>query len=400
MSAPVKNILVAVTGSIAAYKSLLLVRTLIQHNYSVKVVMTNSATDFVSKLSFATLSNNEVYSDISSGSEWNNHVELGLWADIMIVAPATANTLAKMATGISDNMLLACYLSAKCPVYFAPAMDRDMWLHPSTQHNIKLLKSYDNIMIDPENGFLASGLVGIGRMAEPESIVAKINQHFAQNQDLLGKKVLITAGPTHEHLDPVRYIGNESSGKMGLSLAKACLQRGAQVKLILGPNNLKMDDLEAEIIPVTSAADMYDAAVSLFSDVDIAIMAAAVADYSPKITSDQKIKKKDQEFNLTLVKTKDIAAQLGTIKKPNQILVGFALETENEIKNAQSKLERKNFDFIVLNSLQDKGAGFKHDTNKIRIIGQDNKIQSFELKSKDQVAADIVHEIIQIIDKK
>lgn len=399
MSTPVKNILVAVSGSIAAYKSLYLVRTLIQQGYSVKVVMTSSATDFVSKLSFSTLSANDVYSDITSESEWNNHVELGLWAELMIVAPATANTLAKMAHGLADNMLLACYLSAKCPIYFAPAMDRDMWLHPSTQHNITLLQSYGNVMIDPENGFLASGLIGTGRMAEPDTIVQKINEHFIQRQDLLGKKVMITAGPTHEHLDPVRFIGNESSGKMGLSLAKICRQRGAEVQLILGPNKLKIENEDIEVIHVVSAADMYDAAVERFPQSDIAIMAAAVADYSPKVMADQKIKKKDQEFTLNLVKTKDIAAQLGTLKTKKQLLIGFALETENEIKNAQSKLQRKNFDFIVLNSLQDAGAGFGHDTNKIRIIHKDNNIKTFELKSKDLVAQDIVHEIIQLIDK-
>lgn len=399
MNTPNKNILLAVTGSIAAYKSLYLVRSLIKSGFDVKVVMTQSATDFVSKLSFSTLSNNDVYSDITSESEWNNHVELGLWADLMIVAPATANTLAKMAHGLSDNMVMACYLSAKCPVYFAPAMDRDMWLHPSTQHNIKLLQSYGNIMIDPENGALASGLIGVGRMAEPEHIVDKITSDLKVTQDLAGKNIMITAGPTQEALDPVRFIGNRSTGKMGIALALATANRGAHVTLILGPTYLSVDHPSITTVAVQSAHDMYEASVAAFANADIAIMAAAVADYTPNVVAKQKIKKKSDNLIVELVRSKDIAATLGKTKTDKQLLIGFALESENEVANAKSKIQRKNFDFIVLNSLQDKGAGFQHDTNKVTIIHKDNKMTSYELKSKDKVAQDITEEIVQIIDK-
>lgn len=400
METPRKNILLAVTGSIAAYKALYLVRSLTKSGFDVKVVMTKSATDFVSKLSFSTLSNNDVYSDITSESEWNNHVELGLWADIMIVAPATANTLSKMAHGMSDNMVMACYLSAKCPIYFAPAMDRDMWLHPSTQNNIKLLQSYGNIMIDPENGSLASGLTGIGRMAEPEHIIEKIHQDLNKTQDLKGQKMLITAGPTYEAIDPVRFIGNRSSGKMGVSLAYTAADRGAQVTLILGPSSLKVSHPNIETIRTVSAQDMYDQCIEKYESMDVAIMAAAVADYTPKTVADQKIKKKSDDLFLELKRTKDIAATLGKSKRENQLLIGFALESENEVANATSKIHRKNFDFIVLNSLKDKGAAFQHDTNKVTIIHKDNKTRSYELKSKDKVAQDIIQEIVLLIDKK
>ncbi len=396
MSLQDKKILLAVSGSIAAYKAAFLVRGLIKAGAEVKVIMTDAASHFVSPLTFSTLSKHEVHTSVIDGDSWNNHVEQGLWADAMVVAPATANTLAKMAQGISDNVIVTTYLSAKCPVYFAPAMDRDMWLHPSTQNNIGLLESYGNLLIPVGDGELASGLEGKGRMAEPEDIIRILENDLTKKKELSGKTVMITAGPTFEKIDPVRFIGNHSSGKMGLSLAKACLNLGADVKLILGPNHLRDIPHQVEVIPVSSAEEMYNVSHEVFPKADIAIMAAAVADYRPKNASDVKMKKKEGDLKIELERTKDIAASLGRIKTKDQLLIGFALETNNEMEFAQKKLTKKNFDFIVLNSLQDKGAGFKGNTNKITIIRKDNKIKNFELKSKDEVANDIVHEILEI----
>ncbi len=396
MSLKKKKFLLAVSGSIAAYKAVYLLRSLIKLSAEVKVIMTQSATKFVSPLSFSTLSGHEVFIDVTDGESWNNHVELGLWADAMIVAPATANTLAKMAHGISDNVIVTTYLSAKCPVFFAPAMDRDMWQHPSTQNNIKTLQSYGNHLIPVGDGELASGLKGKGRMAEPDEIVELMHSFFSKKKALSGKSVIITAGPTYEKIDPVRFIGNHSSGKMGYALAQACAQEGANVKLILGPNSLGAIDRNIELIPVSSAQEMYEAAIKHFPKSDIAIMAAAVADYRPKKVSSTKIKKKAGDMSIELERTIDIAASLGAQKKKHQMLIGFALETNDEQSNAERKLSKKNFDFIVLNSLKDKGAGFKHDTNKISIIFKGNKLKKYKLKSKQEVASDIVNEIIRL----
>ena len=389
-----KKILLGVTGSIAAYKAAFLVRLLIKSGAEVKVLMTSAATDFITPLTLSTLSNNTVYTGLSSDENWNNHVELGLWADLMLIAPTTATTMAKLANGLCDNMLVACYLSAKCPVFFAPAMDLDMWKHPATISNVQRLQDYGNYLIPVGHGELASGLVGDGRMAEPEDILKSLALHFENKQDLKGKTALVTAGPTHEAIDPVRFIGNRSSGKMGVAIAEELSRRGAQVKLILGPSRLKPRE-EIDLYSVQSAQDMYTLALAQFPSCDIAVLAAAVADYRPKTVADQKIKKKDKNLSLDLEKTQDIAAALGKIKRKDQFTIGFALETNNEIENAKGKLERKNFDFIVLNSLQDKGAGFNHDTNKITILHKDNKMQKFELKSKKAVAVDIVAELIE-----
>lgn len=396
-----KKVLIGVCGSIAAYKIAFLTRLLVKQGVEVKIVMTTYATKFISALTLSTLSKHQVYIDFENEDNkvWNNHVELGLWADVLLVAPTTANTLAKMANGICDNLLIATYLSAKCPVIFAPAMDLDMWTHPSTQNNIKLLKSYGNEMIDVGDGELASGLVGKGRMAEPEDIVAHLENHFTTDTSFAGQTVLITAGPTYEAIDPVRFIGNRSTGKMGLALAEAFAKRGAAVELVLGPSKLSVADSSITVTRVQSAAEMYEAAVNIFPKATIAIGAAAVADYSPKTVAEQKIKKSGDDLKIELSRTKDIIAALGKQKNETQILVGFALETNNELENAKSKLERKNLDLIVLNSLQDKGAGFGHDTNKVSIIGKDNKISNFELKSKQQVAVDIINEIEKIISK-
>lgn len=395
MSLKDKKILLGITGSIAAYKSATLVRLLIKSGADVKVVMTEAGTDFISPLTLSTLSKHDVLSDISTEEAWNNHVDLGLWADLMVIAPLSANTLAKLAGGLCDNLLTAVYLSAKCPVYFAPAMDLDMWKHPSTQTNIETIQGYGNMMIDVAYGELASGLVGKGRMAEPEDIVNQLAAHF-ENGPLTGKKVLITAGPTYEKIDPVRFIGNRSTGKMGLSIAKRCLTLGADVTMVMGPNHLDIPS-EINVVPVESAAQMYNACKDRFGKTDIAILSAAVADFTPTTVADQKIKKKGKGLTLELSKTTDIAASLGERKRKNQIIVGFALETNNELANAKSKLERKNFDFIVLNSMKDKGATFGHDTNKVTIISKDNKIHNYELKSKDDVAKDILDLVIDQI---
>ena len=394
MSLQNKKILLATTGSIAAYKSLMLTRLFIKSGCEVKVVMTTASTAFVSALSFSTLSKNPVYTDVIEGDDWNNHVDLGLWADLMIVAPCTATSLAKMANGIADSIVTAVYLSAKCPVMIAPAMDRDMWIHPSTQSNIGKLKSYQNKIIPVGDGELASGLEGKGRMAEPEDIMLFIEQYFKATQDLSGYKVLITAGPTYEPLDPVRFIGNHSSGKMGLALAKQCAERGAKVILVLGPSTLEVTHKNISVKRVSNAESMFKVAKTAYKTSDINIFAAAVADYKPKVSSKSKIKKKDPIFKLELVKTVDIAETLGKIKKAKQINIGFALETNNEQEYAKRKLKKKNFDFVALNSLRDKGAGFKLDTNKITILDTTGERISFSLKSKDKVAEDIVNYLV------
>jgi phosphopantothenoylcysteine decarboxylase/phosphopantothenate--cysteine ligase len=392
-----RKIIVAVTGSIAAYKALLLVRLLIKEGTEVKVLMTEAATKFVSQLSFSTLSKNPVYTSVIDGDAWNNHVDLGLWADVMIVAPATAATLGRAANGIADNIVCAVYLSAKCPVFFAPAMDRDMWIHGSTQNNIKKLESYGNHIIPVGDGELASGLEGKGRLAEPEDIVSYLDNFLSKKKDLIDKQILITAGPTIEKIDPVRYLTNPSSGKMGISIAENCAERGAKVTLILGPTSLKPQNPRINLIDVQSAQDMYEAAMANFKSSDAAILVAAVADYRPKTYADAKIKKKEGDMSIELERTKDIAKNLGAIKGKNQVLVGFALETNNEIENAKAKLQKKNFDFIVLNSMRDKGAGFKKDTNKISIIRKNKEIKEFPLKSKTQVAVDIVNELVSLM---
>jgi phosphopantothenoylcysteine decarboxylase/phosphopantothenate--cysteine ligase len=390
------KIILGISGSIAAYKSAILTRLLVKKGDEVQVLMTTSATSFISPLTLSTLSKNPVYSDVQSESGWNNHVDLGLWADALIIAPATANTLAKLANGLCDNILSAVYLSARCPVFVAPAMDVDMWHHPATRENIRRLTQYGVQIIPVGNGELASGLSGEGRLAEPEDIVAFVEQYFKVKQDLAGKKVLITAGPTQEALDPVRYIGNRSTGKMGIALAEEMNRRGASVTLVLGPTHLKPSSPGIQVIPVTAAQDMFEACEAQFVQSDIIVLAAAVADYRPKNYSDIKIKKKDDDLSLELAKTVDIAATLGKQKRPGQYLIGFALETNDEEAHAQKKLERKNFDFIVLNSMQDAGAGFGYDTNKITVIHRDGRSKAFPLKSKKETATDIVDEIVAL----
>lgn len=392
-----KKIILGISGSIAAYKSAFLTRLLIKAGAEVQVLMTPAAQDFITPLTLSTLSKRPVYSSVSSETGWNNHVELGLWADAMVIAPCTATTLAKLANGLCDNILVAAYLSARCPVFFAPAMDLDMWHHPATRHNVERLLSYGNHLIPVGVGELASGLSGEGRMAEPEDIVAYLEHFFAQQQDLVGKKILLTAGPTYEAIDPVRFIGNRSSGKMGLALADAAARRGAEVTLILGPSKLLPQEKSVKVLRVESAQEMHDAAVQLYPGMDAAILAAAVADYRPKVVATEKIKKKGEELQLDLIKNPDIAADLGKMKQAGQLLIGFALETNDEENNAQGKLEKKNFDFIVLNSLRDAGAGFNHDTNKISILFKNNKKLDFELKSKNAVAEDILQAMIDLL---
>jgi len=392
-----KKVVLAVTGSIAAYKSALIVRQLIKAGAEVKVVMTASSHDFITPLTLSTLSKNPVFSEFTSSKEsgsWNNHVDLGLWADIMLVAPATANSLSKMASGESDNFMMAVYLSAKCPVYIAPAMDLDMYKHPSTKENIEKLVSFGNVIIYPGSGELASGLEGEGRLAEPEDIIEFIERDIKSKQPLFGKKILITAGPTHEALDPVRYIGNRSTGKMGFTLAQIASEMGAEVTLVAGPISLNTPNSSVNRIDVISAKDMFEAVTNEFSNQDVVIMAAAIADYTPLNYSDSKIKKKEGDLSISLKRTTDILAHLGE-NKTNQTLVGFALETNNELENAKGKMERKKLDFIILNSLNDKGAGFAGDTNKISIIDANNKVTQFELKSKFEVAADILNYLSQ-----
>jgi phosphopantothenoylcysteine decarboxylase/phosphopantothenate--cysteine ligase len=392
-----KKILLGICGSIAAYKAAFLTRLLVKAGAEVQVLMTPAATNFITPLTLSTLSNHTVLTDVSSEKTWNNHVELGLWADIMIIAPVTATTLAKMAHGICDNIIVATYLSARCPVLFAPAMDLDMWAHPSTKENIGRLINFGNHLIPVEHGELASGLVGDGRMAEPEHILQYLEAFFLKKKTLTGKKALVTAGPTHESIDPVRFIGNRSTGKMGVAIAENLAERGASVSLVLGPSNIEISHKNIDVIKVRSAAEMFQAAEKLFKESEITVLSAAVADYRPVKTETSKIKKSGQNLNLELERTIDIAASLGKLKRKDQFIVGFALETDNELENAKDKLKRKNFDFIVLNSLKDKGAGFAHDTNKITIVRKDNKIQHFELKTKKKVADDIVNEIISML---
>lgn len=392
-----KKIILGVSGGIAAYKTASFVRLLIKAGAQVQVIMSPASCAFITPLTLATLSKRPVYTQFEKDfGEWTNHVELGLWADLMIIAPATANTLAKMANGLCDNLLLATYLSAKCPVFFAPAMDLDMFTHPSTKDNISKLKSYGNFEIEAAFGELASGLVGQGRMAEPETMMQTISDFFTNttNTDLKGKKVVITAGPTYELIDPVRFIGNHSTGKMGFDIANEAANRGANVILITGPTSLKTNNSQVKVIPVTTANEMYQQCHELFSSADILIGAAAVADYRPKTIATQKIKKNDEEFTIVLEKNPDILASLGAIKT-KQFLVGFALETENEIEYAKSKLKKKNLDLIVLNSLNDQGAGFGKPTNKVTFIDKDFNIFPQELKSKEAVAKDIIDQIVK-----
>jgi phosphopantothenoylcysteine decarboxylase/phosphopantothenate--cysteine ligase len=393
-----KKVLLGVSGGIAAYKTAHLVRLFIKAGAQVQVVMTPASKDFVTPLTLATLSKNPVYSTFLNEDEgdasWNNHVELGLWADLLLIAPATANTLSKMANGNCDNLLIATYLSAKCPVYFAPAMDLDMYKHPSTLDSFLKLAKFGNTIIPAESGELASGLSGEGRMAEPENIITFLEQELASKLPLNNKKILITAGPTYEAIDPVRFIGNHSSGKMGFDIAQKAAESGAEVILVSGPTHQKISHPNVKVIPVVSAEEMYDTCHKYFNEVDVAIAAAAVADYRPKNKATQKIKKSDAAFVIEMEKTKDILASLGAIKK-NQFLIGFALETENEIQHAKQKIQKKNLDLIVLNSLNDLGAGFGHVTNKITFIDKNFNIEPMNLKSKEAVAQDIINKIIQ-----
>jgi phosphopantothenoylcysteine decarboxylase/phosphopantothenate--cysteine ligase len=393
-----KKILLGVSGGIAAYKTASLVRLFIKAGAHVQVIMTPASKDFVTPLTLSTLSKNPVHSSFFNQDDedavWNNHVDLALWADLMLIAPATANTLSKMVSGNSDNLLIATYLSAKCPVYFAPAMDLDMYKHPSTFASFNALKQFGNIIIPAESGELASGLSGEGRMAEPENIIAFLEADLESKLPLKGKKILITAGPTYEAIDPVRFIGNHSSGKMGFDIANEAANLGAEVILVSGPTHFKAKSNLIEVVNVISAQDMYDACHLHYKNVDVAIAAAAVADYKPKVVALQKIKKSTDEFSIELEKTKDILASLGAIKE-NQFLIGFALETQNEIENAKLKIQKKNLDLIVLNSLQDEGAGFKKETNKVTFIDKNFKIEPMELKSKESVAVDILNKVIK-----
>ena len=379
------------TGGIAAYKVAVLVRLLVKEGAEVKVVATKDALQFITPLTLSTLSKNPVFSDFTQGDDgqWTNHVELGKWADLMLVAPCTANTLSKMAHGLCDNLLIATYLSADCPVFFAPAMDLDMYAHPTTGINIEKLRSFGNIEIPAEEGELASGLHGKGRMSEPETILQTLTDFLKKKQRLKGRKLLVNAGPTHEKLDPVRFIGNYSSGKMGIALANELSSRGAEVQLVLGPVSQQYIDPQITVTRVTSAAEMHEACSSIFPDCDGAILAAAVADYRPATQASEKIKKKTTEFELKLEKTVDVLASLGSIKQSGQLLAGFALETQNEYENALTKLEKKNLDFIVLNSMRDPGAGFQSDTNKVTILEKSGKNHTFETKPKKEVASDI-----------
>jgi len=389
-----KKILLGVTGSIAAYKTAVLVRLLVKAGAEVKVVMTTAAKDFVTPLSLSTLSKNPVLYDLAENDSWANHVMLGRWADVMLVAPLSCNTLAKMAIGLCDNLLTAVYLSATCPVVVAPAMDEDMWHHASTKKNLDALKGFGNHIIPAEHGELASGLTGEGRMAEPETIVNWLNSFFLHQNELSGKQILITAGPTYEKIDPVRFIGNHSSGKMGIAIAEEIKSRGGDVTLVLGPSGIKVNN-GIRVINVTSAAEMLQACEANFATADIAIMSAAVADYTPVQPAKEKIKKTEGELTVQLTKTTDILKTLGGLKTASQVLVGFALETNDEKEYALQKLQTKNADMIVLNSLQDAGAGFGHDTNKITIFDKTGKAYPFDVKSKKEVAKDIVNTIIQ-----
>ena len=390
-----KKIILGITGSIAAYKSVFLLRLLLQEGAEVKVIMTPAAKDFITPLTLSTLSKNPVLTELFDEQSWSNHVMLGRWADLFVIAPLSCNTLAKMAQGNCDNLLLAVYLSAICPVAVAPAMDEDMWKHTSTKENLQRLKSFGNNIIPVGNGALASGLHGEGRMAEPEQILEFIKEHFSVANELQGKKVLVTAGPTYEPIDPVRFIGNHSSGKMGIAIANELCNRGAEVTLILGPTKETVNNSSISIIKVSTALEMYEAVENRFDITDLTIMAAAVADYTPVKQATQKIKKNEAGLSLDLIKTRDILKAIGERKKSGQILVGFALETNNETEYAKEKLVKKNADLIVLNSMQDKGAGFNHDTNKVTIFSKD-QVFEFETKTKQEVAKDIVDTIIRL----
>ena len=395
-----KKILLGITGSIAAYKSILLTRLLVKAGAEVKIVMTPSAKDFVTPLTLSTLSKNPVVTELFTDDSWSNHVNLGRWADVMVIAPLSCNSLAKMANGFCDNMLLATYLSATCPVVVAPAMDEDMWHHPTTKQNLDKLESFGNKVIPVEKGELASGLYGDGRMAEPETIVQFIDDHFFLNHDLQGRKALVTAGPTFEPIDPVRFIGNHSSGKMGIAICEELAKRGAEVHLVLGPSNIKVTHRGIKVHKVQTAEEMYDTAIALFPSTDISIMSAAVADYTPVTKSMEKIKKGSETVTVELTKTKDILKTLGEKKYNGQILVGFALETTNEREYAISKLKTKNADIVVLNSLNDEGAGFEYDTNKVTIFEKNGRELSYERKPKQQVAKDIVDRIVNMLYAK
>lgn len=395
-----KKILIGVCASIAAYKTAILIRLLKKEGAEVQVIMTHSALDFITPLTLSTLSKNPVLIEFQSSSsgEWNSHVDLGLWADLFLIAPASANTLSKMASGLCDNLLLATYLSSRCPVYIAPAMDVDMYLHTATVNNLNQLRSFGNVIIDADHGELASGLVGEGRMAEPESLVYTLINHFKKKTINPELKVLITAGPTQESLDPVRFISNHSTGKMGYAIAMELAERGAKVNLVSGPVNLKISHPNIEKISVNSAQEMLSSCESLYPDCDIAIFAAAVSDYRPAKIARQKIKKSGKPATLELINNPDIAYELGLLKQSSQVNVGFALETENEIENASLKIKKKNFDYIILNSLKDKGAGFSHSTNKITIIDQEGNQTKYGLKSKMDVAQDIINYLLDKID--
>ncbi len=394
-----KKILIGISGSIAAYKIAFLTRLLVKEGAEVQIIMTQAAKEFITPLTLATLSKKPVLSEFvkDQTGTWNNHVDLGLWADVILIAPATAHTLAKCANGICDDLLTAVYLSAKCPVVFAPAMDLDMYQHPSTIENLQKLQSFGNQIVKSNFGELASGLVGQGRMAEPEELVEILTKHFSENRILKGKKVLITAGPTQEPIDPVRFISNHSTGKMGYAVADKFAKAGAEVTLVSGQVALKSPDASIKLVKVRSAKEMYEMTKMYFNEADIIVLSAAVADYTPTVIAEKKIKKKDDTFTIELTKTTDIAKMLGQIKRPEQLIVGFALETDNELENAIAKIKSKNMDMIVLNSLQDLGAGFGYDTNKISIIKRDGSMIDFELKSKQEVAMDIVDEVIKTL---
>ncbi len=395
-----KHIILGITGSIAAYKAAYIIRGLVKKGAEVQVVITPSGKEFITPLTLATLSSHPVISEFFSNRDgtWNSHVDLGLWADVMLIAPATASTIGKMANGIADNMLVTTYLSCKAPVFVAPAMDLDMFAHPTTQQNLDRLRSFGNRIIEPASGELASHLVGKGRMEEPDKIIEALEEFFSERQELKGKKIVITAGPTYEKIDPVRFIGNYSSGKMGYALAEACANRGAEVILVSGPVSLSTHHPSIKRIDVESADEMYEATVHAFQEANAAILCAAVADYRPENKAEQKIKReKDEELLLRLVANKDIAAALGSMKKDGQVLVGFALETQNGVQHATGKLERKNLDFIVLNSLSDAGAGFRCDTNKVSILERNGLITEYALKSKTEVAGDIVNKLVDYL---
>jgi phosphopantothenoylcysteine decarboxylase/phosphopantothenate--cysteine ligase len=397
-----RKILLGVTGGIAAYKAAVIIRLLVKEGAEVKVVMTPLAKEFITPLTLATLSKNPVLADFFDPEDgrWNSHIDLGLWADLFLIAPATANTMGKMAAGIADNLLLTTYLSSRCPVFLAPAMDLDMLAHPATVGNMERLKSFGNIIIEPDTGELASGLEGKGRMAEPDVIVREVREFLSKKKitelPLLGRRVFINAGPTVEPIDPVRYISNYSSGRMGISLADTAARMGAGVTLVLGPVGIKPQEKSITVVPVKTAAEMKEASLAAFATCDIAILAAAVADFTPETTSATKVKRGGADLVIRLRPTEDIAAYLGSIKKEGQYLAGFALETDDEIANARGKMQRKNLDMIILNSLRDEGAGFGHDTNRITIIDRTDNIDKFDLKSKDEVASDILKRIISL----